>query len=683
MEKHQYVKSGSLLTDFDTSLFGAGKHFRLYEKMGSHLGELNGEKGTYFAVWAPNAENVAVIGDFNYWNPAGYELFPRWDSSGIWEGFIPNVGKGAVYKYAIKSKFQVNLIEKGDPFALLWECPPRTASVVWENDFKWSDEKWMNSRAEHNSLNKPISVYELHIASWRRKANEDNRSLTYRELAVELVDYLKELEFTHVEFMPVMEHPYGPSWGYQITGYFAPSSRFGSPEDFMFLIDSLHKAGIGVYLDWVPSHYPGDAHGLYQFDGTHLYEHADPRKGYHPDWNSYIFNYGRNEVKSFLISNACFWLDRYHADGLRVDAVASMLYLDYSRKEGEWIPNQFGGRENLEAISLLKEMNEEVYKSFSGIQTIAEESTAYPMISRPTFLGGLGFGMKWMMGWMNDTLEYFKRPTVYRKYHQNNITFSLTYAFTENFMLPLSHDEVVHGKGSLLDRMPGDDWQRFANLRLLFGYMFTHPGTKLLFMGGELGQRHEWNHEQSLGWDYLQFSLHGGMQKWVKALNKLYKNTPALYEFNFSNEGFEWVDFNDAQNSVIIYKRKSSNPDESVYVVCNFTPSVQEAYRFGVAKSGQYFELLNSDSIEFGGSGFTNENTLIKAEPMPNHGRDYSIQIKLPPLGTAIFAMKKEPKKAKAKKVDKVVEADEKVIISKEKITKTSASKPKATRARK
>ncbi|HEY9116340.1 MAG TPA: 1,4-alpha-glucan branching protein GlgB, partial [Roseivirga sp.] len=468
MKDHQYVSSNSLFTEFDSGLFKSGKHFKLYEKLGSHLTEFEGKKGTQFAVWAPNATKVQVIGDFNFWNGDGYELYPRWDGSGIWEGFIEGLGKGTVYKYKIHSNNFGQVLEKGDPFAIHWEVPPKTASIVWDLDYKWKDSKWMKARKEKNALDRPFSVYEVHLGSWKRKANGE--SLSYKELSTELVDYVKDMGYTHVEFLPVMEHPFFGSWGYQCTGYFAPTSRFGTPEDFMAMMDAFHKADIGVILDWVPSHFPNDAHGLYNFDGTHLFEHADPRQGYHPDWSSYIFNLGRNEVRAFLISSAAFWIDVCHADGLRVDAVASMLYLDYSRKEGEWIPNQYGGRENLEAISFLKEMNEYIYSSFEGVQTIAEESTAWPAVSRPTYLGGLGFGMKWMMGWMHDTLEYFKKDSFYRQYHQNNITFSLNYAFTENFMLPLSHDEVVHGKGPLIDRMPGDEWQRFANLRLMFAY---------------------------------------------------------------------------------------------------------------------------------------------------------------------------------------------------------------------
>ncbi|MFN5068708.1 MAG: 1,4-alpha-glucan branching protein GlgB, partial [Bacteroidota bacterium] len=489
----------SLFTDYDIELFKSGKHYRLYEKLGSHIVEHQGASGVYFAVWAPNARYVSVIGNFNSWNKGAHPLQPRWDGSGIWESFIPRIGQGEVYKYFINTKDNEDL-EKGDPYAFFWEVPPMTASIVWDLKYKWSDNKWMKKRAAINALNAPISVYEVHLGSWQRSPHHPEKYLDYKHLAKSLTEYVKDMGYTHVEFMPVMEHPYAPSWGYQITGYFAPSSRFGSPQDFMYLVDELHQAGIGVILDWVPSHYPGDAHGLFRFDGTNLYEHEDMRKGFHPDWKSYIFNYGRYEVRSFLISNALFWLDRYHADGLRVDAVASMLYLDYSRNEGEWTPNHFGGRENLEAISLLKEINEAVYSYYPDVQTIAEESTSFTGVSRPTYSGGLGFGMKWMMGWMHDTLKYFAKDPMYRKYHHNQITFSMVYAFTENFMLPFSHDEVVYGKVSMINKMPGDEWQKFANLRLLYSYMFSHPGAKLLFMGCDFAQQAEWNFERSLDW---------------------------------------------------------------------------------------------------------------------------------------------------------------------------------------
>lgn len=652
MKEHQYVSSNSLFTDFDSGLFRSGKHFKLYEKLGSHITEVDGKKGTQFAVWAPNASKVQVIGDFNYWNGKGYELYPRWDGSGIWEGFIQDIGHGTVYKYKINSNNYGQVLEKGDPFAMYWEVPPKTASIVWENKYKWKDSKWLKARKEKNALNQPFSVYEVHLGSWKRKNNGE--SLSYQELAKDLVAYVKEMGYTHVEFLPVMEHPFFGSWGYQCTGYFAPTSRYGTPDDFMAMMDAFHKAEIGVILDWVPSHFPNDAHGIYNFDGTHLYEHADPRQGYHPDWSSYIFNYGRNEVRSFLISSAAFWLDICHADGLRVDAVASMLYLDYSRKEGEWIPNQFGGRENLEAISLLKELNEYVYSEFEGIQTIAEESTAWPAVSRPTYVGGLGFGMKWMMGWMHDTLEYFKKDAFYRQYHQNNITFSLNYAFTENFMLPLSHDEVVHGKGPLIDRMPGDEWQRFANLRLLYAYMYSHPGTKLVFMGGEIGQTTEWKHDYSVDWHLLEFAPHKGMLELTKALNHLYQAEPALYENSFTAEGFEWIELNDYKNSVLSFIRKGKNEADMLAVICNFTPVVREKYRIGI-NGGTWKEIFNSDSTEFWGSGISNSGS-ISSQAQPHHGRPNSLELTLPPLSVIIFKqepaqpVKKTTAKAKAKK---------------------------------
>lgn len=624
----------SLFTDFDIDLFKAGKHFRLYEKLGAHLTEVDGVKGVYFAVWAPSAKAVSVIGDFNYWLEGDHSLNVRWDGSGIWEGFIPGIDKGSKYKYKIHSHHNDIKTEKADPFALFCEHPPQTASVVWDLEHKWRDKKWMENRKDFNGLDKPYSVYEVHLGSWKRKT-EENRSLTYLELAEDLVNYVKETGFTHVEFMPIMEYPYDPSWGYQLVGYFAPTSRFGKPQDFMVLVDKFHQAGIGVILDWVPSHFPSDAHGLGFFDGTHLYEHPDVRKGYHPDWKSLIFNYGRNEVRSFLISNAVFWLQQYHIDGLRVDAVASMLYLDYSRKDGEWEPNIYGGRENLDTISFLKELNEEVYGSFEGVQTIAEESTSFPMVSRPAYIGGLGFGMKWMMGWMHDTLEYFKKEPIYRKHHQNDLTFSMTYAFTENFMLPLSHDEVVYGKHSILGRMPGDEWQKFGNLRLLYSFMFTHPGAKLLFMGGEFGQSSEWNFEQSLDWHLLEYNYHKGIKSLISDLNKLYKKQPALFEKQFSADGFEWINYGDSENSVISYIRKGNNSDENVIVVCNLTPVIRENYRIGIPTQGKLKEIFNSDNTEYGGSGVTNKK--LKIDEIPWNGKSFSSEMMLPPLGVMVF----------------------------------------------
>ncbi len=627
------VQTHSLFTDFDIDLFKAGKHFRLYEKLGAHLIEVDGVNGVYFAVWAPTAQSVSVVGDFNSWIQNEHPLQVRWDSSGIWEGFIPGIDKGTLYKYKIQSQ-NGTVTEKADPFALFCEHPPQTASVVWDLDYKWKDTKWMDSRKDKNGLDKPYSVYEVHLGSWKR--NAEGNFLTYLELADELVAYVSATGFTHVEFMPIMEYPYDPSWGYQLVGYFAPTSRFGKPQDFMFLVDKLHQAGIGVILDWVPSHFPDDAHGLGFFDGSNLYEHPDRRKGYHPDWKSLVFNYGRNEVRSFLISNALFWLQYYHADGLRVDAVASMLYLDYSRNEGEWEPNVNGGRENLDAISFLKDFNEAVYINYEGVQTIAEESTSFPIVSHPTFNGGLGFGMKWMMGWMHDTLNYFARETVYRKYHQNDLTFSMTYAFSENFMLPLSHDEVVHSKSSIQRKMSGDEWQRFANLRLLYGYMFTHPGAKLLFMGSEFGQSREWNFEGSLDWHLLQYGFHEGVKKCITDLNNLYRNNPALYEKQFSGEGFEWINYSDHQNSVLAYIRKGNAEKENLVIVCNMTQVVHRTYRIGLPKKGKLTEIFNSDKVDYNGSGVVNPKP-IKIEKEPWNNRDFSAEIILPPLGICVF----------------------------------------------
>jgi 1,4-alpha-glucan branching enzyme len=628
----------SFITDFDIHLFKSGKHFKLYEKLGAHVIKQDGKEGTFFAVWAPNAKSVAVIGNFNGWKDGHHKLNPRWDQSGIWEGFFTDIKHGEAYKYAIRSNTG-EFLEKSDPFSSYCETPPKTASIVWEPKYEWKDKAWLNERKLLAGKPRPYSVYEVHFGSWRRKVN--NESMTYPEMAIDLVNYVKDMGYTHVEFLPIMEHPFYGSWGYQLTGYFAPTSRYGSPEDFMYMIDCFHQAGIGVILDWVPSHFPGDAHGLFKFDGTYLYEHEDPRKGFHPDWKSYIFNYGRNEVRSFLISNALFWLDRYHIDGLRVDAVASMLYLDYSRKAGEWIPNQYGGNENIEAITFLKEMNEVVYGQFPDTITIAEESTSWSGVSRPTYLGGLGFGQKWMMGWMHDTLHYFQLDPVHRKYHQNEITFSIMYAFTENFMLPLSHDEVVHGKGSLMGRMPGDEWRRFANLRLLFTYMFMHPGSKLVFMGGEFGQTAEWNHERSLDWHLLDYDLHKGIQKIVRELNQLYKTEPSLYQYQFEHRGFQWIDYGDRESSVIAFQRQSEKREDHLLVVCNFTPEVRYHYRVGVPYRGQWKEIFNSDDIRFSGSGVLNQG-LLMTSPVKYHSRDYSISLTLPPLGISVLKLEKE-----------------------------------------
>ena len=638
----QQVPEGvSRFSDYDINLFRQGEHFKLYEKLGAHIMTVNGVEGTYFAVWAPNAERVSVIGDFNYWDKNAHPIHARWDGSGIWEGFLPGVGKGTVYKYYILSREGHQEFEKADPFAFFCEVPPRTASVVWDLEHSWKDARWMEDRKATAHTAKPMAVYEVHFGSWRRKVDEDNRSLSYTEMARELVAYVKDLGFTHVEFLPIMEHPFYGSWGYQLTGYYAPSSRYGTPQEFMELVTAFHKAGIGILLDWVPSHFPSDGHGLAYFDGTHLYEHADPRKGFHPDWKSYIFNYGRAEVRSVLISNALFWIEKYHIDGLRVDAVASMLYLDYSRKDGEWIPNEHGGNENLEAIYFLKRLNEVIYSEYPDAITIAEESTSWPGVSRPTYLGGLGFGQKWMMGWMHDALEFFKKEPVHRKHHQNAITFSIMYAFTENFMLPLSHDEVVHGKGSLISRMPGDEWQRFANLRLLYGFMYAHPGTQLLFMGAEFAQTGEWKHDYSLDWHLLEHAPHQGISNWIKDLNGFYKTAPALYEQAFSQDGFRWVDYSDNENSVIVFERQGLQQDQVLLVVCNFTPVVRNNYRVGVPARGVWREVINSDDVRYGGSGVGNRAEL-KTLPVGYHGKEFSISIDLPPLGITLYALDKK-----------------------------------------
>jgi 1,4-alpha-glucan branching enzyme len=624
----------SLLSDYDLHLFNEGAHNRLYEKLGAHLATVDSEQGTFFAVWAPDADGVSVIGDFNHWNNSTHPLRPR-GRSGIWEGFIPGVVQQALYKYHVRSRYHGYKVDKADPFAFYCEMPPKTASIVTGLQYEWCDQAWMQLRRQHNALNRPMSIYELHLGSWMRIPEEYNRPLSYRELADRLTQYVADMGFTHVEFMPVMEHPFYGSWGYQVTGYFAPTSRYGRPQDFMYLVDRLHQQGIGVILDWVPSHFPGDEHGLAYFDGTHLYEHADYRLGFHPDWKSYIFNYGRNEVRSFLLSSAMFWLDRYHADGLRVDAVASMLYLDYSRNEGEWIPNPYGGRENLDAISFLQRMNHDAYQDHPDIQTMAEESTAWPAVSKPTYLGGLGFGMKWDMGWMHDTLSYMSKDSVHRKYHHNQLTFRGLYMFTENFVLPLSHDEVVHGKGSLASKMSGDDWQKMANLRLLFGYMYAQPGKKLLFMGGELGQWREWNHDTSIDWHLLNYRNHAGVQKWVRDLNQFYRGESALYEFDFDPRGMEWIEANDSDNSVLAFLRRGADPQQVLLVVCNFTPVPRMGYRLGVPQCGYWKEVLNSDAALYDGSGLGNMGG-VHTEDAPLHGHPCSLSLVLPPL-SAIF----------------------------------------------
>jgi 1,4-alpha-glucan branching enzyme len=626
----------SRLTEHDVYLFKQGNHFRLFEKLGSHPMAVDGARGTYFAVWAPNAKSVSVIGDFNGWNTGAHMLAARGDSSGIWEGFIPGVRHGCLYKYHIVSTYADYAADKGDPFARYWEISPLTASVVWDLHYEWADDGWMKNRHRHNSLAAPCAIYEVHLGSWRRVPEEGNRFLTYRELAESLAQYVLDMGFTHVEFLPVTEHPFYGSWGYEPVGYYAPTSRFGTPQDFMYLVDILHQNGIGVILDWVVSHFPSDIHGLVYFDGTHLYEHMDPRQGFHPDWKSYIFNCGRNEVRSFLISNALFWMDRYHADGLRVDAVSSMLYLDFSRKEGEWVPNRYGGRENLEAMSFLRQMNETVYGAAPDIQTFAEESTAWPMVTRPVYLGGLGFGMKWNMGWTHDTQAYFSQDPIRRKHHHNKLTSSMGYAFSENFLLPLSHDEVVYGQGSLLGKMPGDDWHRFANLRLLLGYLYTHPGKKLLFMGAEFGHREEWDHDRSLDWHLLEEPPHRGLQSWVEDLNRFYRGQPALYELDFEPSGFEWIDSADYEQSVLSFLRKAKSDEDTLVVVCNFTPVLRRDYRVGLPSGGCWAEVLNSDLKEYGGSGQSNPGDLI-AEPVPFHGRDHSLSLVLPPLGILVF----------------------------------------------
>ncbi|WP_300351726.1 1,4-alpha-glucan branching protein GlgB [Chryseobacterium sp.] len=634
------VKTYTLFTDHDVYLFKEGKHYRLYEKFGAHSVEKDGVKGVYFSVWAPNAKKVSVIGNFNNWNHQDHILFPRWDGSGIWEGFIAGLTWGTLYKYAIESLGKI--LEKSDPYALSWEQNLQAASLVSTTWYEWDDNLWLENRWKKNSLESPISVYEMHLGSWVRDIDNPERFLNYREIAAKLVPYIKDLGFTHVEFMPVMEYPYDPSWGYQITGFFAATSRFGSPQDLMFLINELHKNDIGVILDWVPSHFPGDANGLHRFDGSYLYEPEDPRRGFHPDWKSYIFNYGRNEVKSFLISNAMFWLDRYHADGLRVDAVTSMLHLDYSRNEGEWEPNIYGENVNLEAKTFLQEFNTAVYKEFgNSIITIAEESSDFPLLTKPVHDGGVGFGMKWMMGWMHDTLDYFKEEHNARKYHHHKLTFASMYMYNENYMMPLSHDEVVHGKASLIYKMKGDEWQKFANLRALFVYMFTHPGAKLLFMGDEFGQTGEWNFKQSLDWHLLDFPVHKGLQNLVKDLNHLYKKETAFYENQFNQNGFEWVEADDTDNSVYIYLRKGKKRDDVLMVILNLTPNCFD-YKVGVDDGTHWNVIFNSDEKKYSGSGV--ESIVFKEENEEWMNRPKSIFLKLPPLAGIVLKMKKDKK---------------------------------------
>ena len=629
----------TLLSNEDLYLFNEGTHFRLYEKLGAHQTTINGHQGTQFGVWAPDAEKVSVTGDFNDWHQSSHPLQSR-DSSGIWEGFIPGISQGAIYKYHIISRYHGYCVEKADPLAFYDEVPPKTGSVVWDINYAWGDQSWMEKRNRHNNLNEPMAIYEMHMGSWRRSLQEPFRFLTYRELAPQLAEYVTKMGFTHVEFLPIMEHPFYGSWGYQTTGYFAPTSRYGTPQDLMYLVDYLHQHEIGVILDWVPSHFPTDEHGLGFFDGTHLYEHAYPNKGFHPDWKTFIFNYERNEVRSFLISSALFWLDKYHADALRVDAVASMLYLDYSRKDGEWDPNKYGGRENLEAIAFLRLFNDQVSRNYPGVLTIAEESTAWPMVSRPTCSDGLGFNLKWDMGWMHDTLSYMSKNPSNRICYHNDLIFRMVYAFSENFALPLSHDEVVHSKGSLSGKMSGDDRQKIANLRLLFGYMYAQPGKKLIFMGGEWGQWREWNHDESLDWHLLQFQRHTGVQKWVQELNRIYRSESALHELDCNPSGFEWVECNDADSSVLSFIRKGISVDEIVLIVCNFSSVPYLDYCVGVPFGGFWKEILNSDARDFGGDGIGNA-VGIEAKATACHGHPYTIHLVLPPISAVFYKNEK------------------------------------------
>ena len=627
----------TLFGDLDIYLFKEGTHAKLYEKFGSHPMVHEGKEGVYFAVWAPNAAYVSVRGDFNDYSEDAHPLQLRGDGSGIWEGFIEGVEQGTTYKYHIRSKFHDIVHDKSDPYAYYWEKPPRSASRIWSLEgYAWGDGTWMAERHRHNAHNAPVSVYEVHLGSWRRKVEEENRYLSYRELAQELVPYLKEMNFTHVELMPITEYPYYGSWGYQVVGYFASTARYGSPQDLMAFVDAMHENGIGVIMDWVPSHFAVDMHGLANFDGTALYEHADPRKGFHPEWGSYIFNYGRNEVRAFLLSSAHFWLKHYHFDGIRVDAVASMLYLNYAREEGEWEPNENGGNDNIEAVSFLKTLNTSVYGEHPDILMFAEESTAWPMVTRPTDVGGLGFGFKWNMGWMHDTLKYFKLDPIFRQHHHHQLTFSMWYGFDENFILPLSHDEVVHMKGSLINKMPGTTEQKFANLRALYAYMMAHPGKKLLFMGSEIAQFAEWDYRRSLDWHLLDFPLHAGLQKTVADLNALYRSERALYLFDEKREGFEWIDDKDYQHNCISFIRKSDDPEETVVVICNFSDQTREGYAVALPYGGEWVEFFNSQKPEYEGWNIGN-GLPVTAKSKPLHGRPFSMQVTLPPLGVVYF----------------------------------------------
>jgi 1,4-alpha-glucan branching enzyme len=624
------------LTDYDLYLLGEGAHFRVYEKLGAHLLTLDGVPGVRFGVWAPNARRVSVVGEFNGWDGRVHpmRLHP---GNGIWEIFIPGLGEGTLYKFEVLAKHDQPMALKADPYAFAFEMAPYPASVVTDLAYRWGDEAWMAERGTKHAVSAPLSIYEVHAGSWRRVPEEKHRAMNYRELAQELAVYVKAMGYTHVELLPITEHPYYPSWGYQTLGYYAPTCRYGSPQDFMYFVDTLHQHGIGVLLDWVPAHFPQDPHGLVYFDGTHLYEHEDPRQREHPDWGTRIFNYGRNEVANFLVGSALFWLDKYHIDGLRLDAVASMLYLDYSRELGEWAPNKYGGNENLEAIAFIKRFNEVVYREHPDVMTIAEESTAWPMVSRPTYLGGLGFGFKWNMGWMHDLLTYMTRDPIHRKYHHNNLTFGLLYAWHENFILPLSHDEVVHGKGSLHGKMPGDDWQKFANLRVFFAFMYGHPGKKLLFMGGEFGQTHEWNHDSSMDWHLLEMGpYHRGLQRLVQDLNTLYRTESALHQVDFEPAGFRWIDCNDWEGSVISFLRRARDPADVLVFVCNFTPVVRHGYRIGVPRGGFYQERLNTDLYPYGGSNVGNGEG-VGAEDIAQHGFAHSISLTLPPLAALVL----------------------------------------------